>query len=193
MSDSTILTEKNFTAPTETPQVRVVKFTNFSDEDFTHTWNKIPYTFKAGAVKFMEWGIARHFAKHLVNRELTKRGRDSDTSPKKPDENPYFMDLFNQCIGEVETDGSPADQTKLEQDIIDRNMKAQLGIKDETPEVAPESVPEKAVATDPAPAAKAAPKSNKGGKTNKNKSKDESEESEQFEILEGPADDSDEE
>ena len=71
----------------------------------------------------MEAGIAEHFAKHLINRELLKDGRENDTSPKKPSENPFFFALYQKCIEEIPTDGS-GDQTSVEQDIIDRNMKA---------------------------------------------------------------------
>jgi len=86
-----IVTEKHFQEPTEAPAIRVLKLTNFSDETFTYTWNKVPYTFKPGEYKYMEAGIANHFAKHLINRELLKDGRENDTSPKKPSENPFFM------------------------------------------------------------------------------------------------------
>lgn len=119
------ITEKHFTAPENNPAPAVVKFTNFSDEDFTYTWNKIPYTFKAGAVKFMETGIANHFAKHLVNRELLKRGRDNDTSPKKQSDNPFFMEFWNKCIQPIPMDAS-GDADKARQEMIDQNMKAQL-------------------------------------------------------------------
>lgn len=129
------ITEKHFTAPDTTAAPAVVKFTNFSDEDFTYTWNKIPYTFKAGAVKFMETGIANHFAKHLVNRELLKRGRDNDTSPKKQSDNPFFMEYWNKCIQPIPQDAS-GDPEKAKQEMIDQNMKATLGTSE-----APTSTP----------------------------------------------------
>ena len=49
-----------------------MKFTNFSNEDFTWKWDNIAYSFKAGSTVYMEDWKARHFAKHLVNRELQK-------------------------------------------------------------------------------------------------------------------------
>lgn len=170
MSD--IITEKNFENQTENAPARIVKFTNFSDEDFTWTWNKVPYTFRKGGVKFMETGIAHHFAKHLINRELLKRGRESDTSPKKPEENPFFMELYNQCIEPV-ADTGEMDATKSEQEIIDRNMKEKMGIKD-----APEVESPKPSIPASKPTAKKPSKSSKAKK-----------EEEEIEIEEGPADD----
>lgn len=117
------ITEKNFQAPVATPAVKILKITNFSDEIFTHTWNKVPYTLKPGEYRFMEAGIANHFAKHLINRELLKNGRENDTSPRKPSENPFFMEMYNQCIEELPTDGA-MDDTAVQQEVIDRNMKA---------------------------------------------------------------------
>ena len=123
-----IITAKNFQKPTEEPKAtQIVKFTNFSNEDFTWTLNKISYTFPAHSVKFMEIGVANHFAKHLVNRELLKRGRQNDTSPKKKEENPFFMELYNQCIEPVDSHGEPMDETKARQEAIDMTMKEKEG------------------------------------------------------------------
>lgn len=47
-------------------------FYNFSDQDFTYTFDSVPYTFKAGTSMYMEDYKAFHFAKHLVDRELNK-------------------------------------------------------------------------------------------------------------------------
>lgn len=51
---------------------KIVLFKNWTKEDFTHTWNKEPHTFKAGESKHMEDWKAEHFAGHLADRELTK-------------------------------------------------------------------------------------------------------------------------
>lgn len=53
-------------------KVRAVKFYNFSDEDFEWTWDSVPYNFKAKETMMMEDWKARHFAKHLVDREMNK-------------------------------------------------------------------------------------------------------------------------
>ena len=136
-----VLTQKDFETPAAKAQEKIVKFTNFTDEDFTWTWNKRPWTFKAGQFMFLEQGIANHFAKHLVNRELIKEGRDTDTSPKKPEDNAFFMELYNKCIEVLE--GGNSDPTKLEQEIIDRNTRAKLGL--DQPESASEAKTEEKV------------------------------------------------
>lgn len=126
------LTAKHFERP-EGPKAapRIVKFVNFSKEPFTWTLNKIPYTFQPGEenAKYMEYPIALHFAKHLVNRELLKRGRENDTSPKNMHENPYFMEIFNKVVTPIDDDIGEADQTKLEVEATDRNMKHRLAQK----------------------------------------------------------------
>lgn len=171
------LTEKHFQQPSaQAPLSTIVKFTNFSDEDFTHTWNNIPYTFKAGTVKFMESGLANHFAKHFINRELLKRGRENDTSPKPNTdgkiENPFFMELYHRCIEPVSMEEGPTDQTKLEADALDMDMKAKIGEDMHSNLEAP------------------AKEKNKGKDKNKAETKKPKEEKE-FEEVEVPASDDD--
>lgn len=50
-----------------------ILFTNWTDEDFSHTWNGEPYEFKKGESILLPEYLATHFAKHLVDRELQKR------------------------------------------------------------------------------------------------------------------------
>lgn len=88
-------------------------FKNFSLEPFTGYWDGKPRTFKPGAEILMPDYLARHYAKHLVNRELQRVGKDRCTSPKKPEEVPDFMELFNKAFTldeEVDTpDNDPVD------------------------------------------------------------------------------------
>ena len=52
--------------------MQALKFFNFSNEDFSYTWDSERYDFPAGeAIKMPDY-LARHFAKHLVDRELNK-------------------------------------------------------------------------------------------------------------------------
>jgi hypothetical protein len=46
----------------------VVSFTNPSGSDFTWAWGGKPYTIKAGETKFYPEFLAKHLAKHLVDR-----------------------------------------------------------------------------------------------------------------------------
>ena len=50
-----------------------VIFTNWTDRDFEHTWNKRLYRFKANKSYYLPFYLAEHFAKHLVDRELNNR------------------------------------------------------------------------------------------------------------------------
>lgn len=55
-------------------QVKAVIFKNFSNEPFVCSWDSIPYHFAAGQEMYVEDWKAEHFTKHLVNRELDKKG-----------------------------------------------------------------------------------------------------------------------
>lgn len=86
--------------------MKTALFTNFSDESFTGYWDGKPKTFKAGQSMYMPDYLASHFAKHLVNRELLRTKPDGTaiykdgekmTSPKRPNDNPLYMELFNKA------------------------------------------------------------------------------------------------
>lgn len=63
-----------------------VVFCNWTDNDFTHNWGGQPFTFAAksvtritlGGSKEANMGLARHFTKHLVDREMNERGIPTD-------------------------------------------------------------------------------------------------------------------
>ena len=78
--------------------MKIVKFVNATDTDFTGMWNGQKKLVKPGQSLYMADYLAFHFAKHLTNRELTKAGLHNFTSPKKPEEVPQFMELFNKFI-----------------------------------------------------------------------------------------------
>jgi hypothetical protein len=58
------------------PRQRIIMesilFTNWSNEPFTHTWDKESFTFQPGQSIYLQDYLAKHFAKHLANRELMK-------------------------------------------------------------------------------------------------------------------------
>src|SRR3990167_5786600 len=61
------------------PEVKAVKFKNYTERDFSWKFNGVEYHFKAGQEMYMEDFKAKHFAKHLVDRELTSlspKGQD---------------------------------------------------------------------------------------------------------------------
>lgn len=54
--------------------MNIVKFLNWTDSDFTWSWNGVPYTFPKGESIMMEDWKAEHFSKHLIDRELHAEG-----------------------------------------------------------------------------------------------------------------------
>jgi len=49
------------------------RFTNWTKEDFSHKWDSVLYTFKAGESEMVQDYLAHHFAKHLAQREINKK------------------------------------------------------------------------------------------------------------------------
>lgn len=49
-----------------------IKFKNFTEESFSWKWNGNEFTFPAGMEIYLDEHEAKHFAKHLVDRELNK-------------------------------------------------------------------------------------------------------------------------
>lgn len=99
-------TKQQSVCPLCTTMDKTALFTNFSSEPFTGYWNGTGKTFQPGQSLYMPDGLARHFAKHLVNRELLRRDANGNliykdgekfTSPKKPEDVPLFMELFNKA------------------------------------------------------------------------------------------------
>lgn len=66
------------------------KFKNWSDEAFAWKYDGIEYNFPAGVEMFLESPKADHFAKHLVDRELNKIG--------KPTNSPLREELTAKCF-----------------------------------------------------------------------------------------------
>lgn len=63
--------------------MKALNFYNFSSEDFTYTFDSVPYTFKAKQSMYMEDYKAYHFSKHLVDRELNKLGIPTNMTAKR--------------------------------------------------------------------------------------------------------------
>lgn len=87
-------------------------FTNFSSEEFVCHWDGKPKKFSPGQSIYMPDYLAKHFAKHLANRELLRKGKERDTSPKikvradgtKYIENENFNEVFKKAYTPDETD-----------------------------------------------------------------------------------------
>jgi|CXWK01.1.fsa_nt_gi hypothetical protein len=112
--------------------MKSAQFTNFSTEPFTGFWDGKGKTFAPGKSMYMGDYLAKHFAKHLTNRELLKLGKERSTSPKRPDDVPEFMELFNKAYQaeeeEIEmTDGR--DSLDVEIDMANRNRETEKGVQ----------------------------------------------------------------
>jgi hypothetical protein len=69
-------------------------FVNWTKEDFIGYWDSIPYRIKSGMQIYLEDWKANHFAKHLVDLELHKQGKQVN-DPKREE-------LVAKCFGIVE-------------------------------------------------------------------------------------------
>ena len=107
------------------------KFVNFTEEEFTGYWDGKPHVYPAGASEFMPDYLAKHFAKHLVNRELLRVNKDGTllykdgdkmTSPKEPKDVPLFMKFFKKACIEEEEEDKEQETTALDT-IIDSDNK----------------------------------------------------------------------
>lgn len=81
--------------------MQAIKFVNFSNEDFTGVYDKQPTTVKAGEEMYLVDHIARHFAKHLIDRELNRLG----VKTNHPTERQRLMDMAfppEESISETE-------------------------------------------------------------------------------------------
>ena len=75
---------------------KAIKFKNFSDEDFTHKYDGVPYTIKAGETITLPGYLAEHFCHHLVNREMMK-GLSDSTMTSMLDEN-FRKPWVEKCL-----------------------------------------------------------------------------------------------
>ncbi len=89
-------------------EVKAVLFKNFSNEEFTCSWNKVPYRFKPGQEMYVEDWKGEHFAKHLIDREINRIGGLTNDKVKRAE----FIKL-----------ALPDDQNIAADDMIDTNMR----------------------------------------------------------------------
>lgn len=99
--------------------MKTALFTNFTDEEFIGYWDGKAKKFPAGSQVWMPEYLARHFAKHLTNQELLRtdkkgnliyKGGEKMTSPKHPEQEVLFTELFNKAFKLDETEESLANK-----------------------------------------------------------------------------------
>jgi len=89
-------------------------FHNFTNEPFTGYWDGKKRTFAPGATKLLPAYLAEHYATHLTNKVLIEKGDYTSTSPKKPEQVPAFMELFNKACEYQDDD----DEDEVEMPIV---------------------------------------------------------------------------
>lgn len=133
----------SFTVFAHLYSMKTALFHNFSNETFVGYWNGRPRKFEPGESLYMPDYLAKHFAKHLTNRELLRVDRKGNplykdgekcTSPKKPEENQLFMELFNKaCLPADEEGGSEEkDPVDVEIEIANKNRGKKTKQKDDS-------------------------------------------------------------
>lgn len=88
-------------------------------------WANEDYTFEPGTSRYMPKWKAIHFAKHLVNRELLRLGHENDTSPKRPSDNPFYMELFNKAVIE-DPNAIAMTESKSEEEAMNLNKDMEI-------------------------------------------------------------------
>lgn len=109
----------------QTFEKKAVMFTNWSAEAFVGMWDGNSFTFEPGESKWFEEGIARHFAKHLANRELIRDKKEFNTSPSTPKDNPIFMEYFEKAL--VEESEVAKNEVELDSIIMEKEAKKKKG------------------------------------------------------------------
>ena len=115
-------------------------FTNFTNQEFIGYWDGKPRKFAPGQSMYLPDSLAQHYAATLTNRELLRtdsngtliyKDGEKMTSPKKPEEVPLYMELFNKAYAPVE-DKTPEKKSDLdtEIDVLNRNKTKELSDKE---------------------------------------------------------------
>lgn len=95
-------------------------FVNWTKEDFIGYWDSVPYRIKSGAQIYLEDWKADHFAKHLVDLELHRQGKQVN--------DPRREELVAKCFGVVE-EVEELEDLPEEVKILNKNVAAKLAPK----------------------------------------------------------------
>lgn len=72
-----------------------IPFINWTNEDFTHTWDNKALTFKAGSTTMLPDYLAKHFAKHMAFKIIATK----DQFPIFSQTSARYLELYNKCLG----------------------------------------------------------------------------------------------
>lgn len=111
----------------------VKKFVNWSKEDFVGMWDSKPRIIKAGESIILPGFLADHYAKHLVDREIIRDGKEISLGIEAFRQ-PYLDKCF---VGEV-----ISAENELEAEIASLNVPEEIARTIEKP-VAKKAIPAK--------------------------------------------------
>ena len=97
-------------------------FTNFSNEDFVGVWDTKPKTFKAGKSILLPEYLAKHHAKHLIDRELNKLNIKTNSEIDRGK-------MLEKCVGKEKIDAD--NDLDLEIEMMNNIRKPEIPINKE--------------------------------------------------------------
>ena len=118
--------------------MKTVLFTNFSNEDIEVFWDGVGRKYKAGESKYLPDYLAEHSARLLTNRELLRLGQERSMSPKKPEDFPEYMKLFNKAYTPDENEAPEAPKKNaldVEIEVANKNRENKPESVDPSPPV----------------------------------------------------------
>lgn len=103
-------------------EMKAFYFRNTSNEDFTHAWDSVDYTVKAGQEVLLQSFIAIHLAKHLAMREMGKRNKNATIDPMQDENGAFTNAIFSEEIKKYLSEESVEAETpeKLEVKIEEK-------------------------------------------------------------------------
>ena len=83
-------------------QYETIPFTNISDTNFSFQYEKEEYSIKAGQTKYWPSFICVHGAKHLIDREIIRKGKIADLN--NPEERGKLQEKILNSVGVIQKD-----------------------------------------------------------------------------------------
>ena len=100
-----------------------LKVYNPLNEDFTHSWDGIPYTIPAGEVAMFPEFVARHLAKHLAQKIVSTR---------------WLIKINKEAVGQITPDTARAVPIREIQEMIEALLKGRREVFEKIEAMAPE-------------------------------------------------------
>ena len=102
-----------------------ILFTNYTERDFSWSWDGVRYDFPAKADRMMEDYLANHFAKHLAIRELNRKGLPASKGN---------IELYKKKALASDVTVEAPDATSLRSEVLDYGSKSRKELAEEAKE-----------------------------------------------------------